>query len=526
MDDHYLHHVEDIGLACHIKRNLKAAVLATSVKNKDIKKVALETFKSTELEVHVKNALYKEYMKLKLIGIQNSSDFLLRNNEAFGDYGCFIKEPVDFIEEVQTKWSTRLRQAINRMSAQFGVPLSKQRTGPEQEYVLSQWGSLSQMLTGGDVKEFRPLFTAKDIFEILCTIRNPNLTEKAMVDLERWKMLPLNITVKSLQDLKIQFEQLDPKLVQLDSAAYSSETAEDEVLLQTSKVIKKGLYAAARFLCRYGCPTGNRFELWRMAFCIDFSGGKHVLHFEKLKQMVIKYKFLFDSILLQDLKNTVANDDNYFVFEDLLYQILFTFLRDTEIQEIGSYAPVDLPMARTKRKVGISDREVVYPPSGVIPIHGFSYYIAPLCFTQANPIPLYVVFSAMYKRYLFHLHTISSHPNSLLSLCCLFEDVLQQKNPTLVLHLKSIKAEPLKLAYKWILYAFSGYLDPDQVLLLWDRIVGFDSLEIVPILAAAVFHFRATSLLHISSLAEAEGVLGNLHTLKVLPLMQHMLFLD
>jgi len=108
----------------------------------------------------------------------------------------------------------------------------------------------------------------------------------------------------------------------------------------------------------------------------------------------------------------------------------------------------------------------------------------------------------------------------------LFEDVLQQKNPTLVLHLKSIKAEPLKLAYKWILYAFSGYLDPDQVLLLWDRIVGFDSLEIVSILAAAVFHFRATSLLHISSPAEAEGVLGNLHSLKVLPLIQHMIFLD
>ena len=525
MDNHYLHHVEDIGLASHIKKNLQNAILATSVKNKDIKKVAMETFKSTDLEIHVKNALYREFMKLKLRGIQNSSDLLLRNNELFGEYSSYFKEPVDFIEEARAKWSVRLHQAINGMATHLGIPLSKQRSVQEREEFLSQWSTLS-LMSDDAMKDFQPLFTAKDIFEILTSLKNPNLTENAHTELQRWKMLPLNLSVKSLLNLKIQFEQLDPKLVQLDSVAYNNEFAEDEILLQTNKVLKKGLYAAARFLCRYGCPTGSRFELWRMALCIDFGGGKHMLHFEKLKCMVVKYRFLFDLILLQDLKHTVANDNNYFVFEDLIYQVLFTFLRDSTVLETATYAPIDPPIACTRGRIGTLQHEVVYPPSGVIPIHGFGYYIAPLCFTQANAIPLYVLFTEMYKRYFYQLYTISSHPNGLLSLCCLFEDILQQKNPALVLHLKSIKVEPLKLAYKWILYAFSGYLDPDQVLLLWDRIIGFDSLEVVPILAAAVFHFRASSLLHIGSPAEAEGVLGNLHTLKVLPLIQHMLFLD
>ena len=525
MDNHYLHHVEDIGLACHIKKNLQNAILATSVKTKDVKKVAIETFKSTDLEIHIKNALYKEFMKLKLRGMQTSSDFLLRNSELFGEYSSYFKEPVDFVEEAQAKWIVRLHQAINGMSTHLGIPPSKHRSIQEREVFLSQWSTLS-LLSDDTMKDFQPLFTAKDIFEILTSIRNPNLTEGARIELQRWKMLPLNFSVKSLLNLKIQFEQLDPKLVQLDSITHNNELAEDEILLQTNKVLKKGLYAAARFLCRYGCPTGSRFELWRMALCIDFGGGKHMLHFEKLKCMVVKYRFLLDLILLQDLKHTVANDDNYFVFEDLIYQVLFTFLRDSSVLEIATYAPIDPPVAYSRGRIGTLHQEVVYPPSGVIPIHGFGYYIAPLCFTQANPIPLYVLFTEMYKRYFYQLYTISSHPNGLLSLCCLFEDILQQKNPSLVLHLKSIKVEPLKLAYKWILYAFSGYLDPDQVLLLWDRIIGFDSLEIVPILAAAVFHFRASSLLHIGSLAEAEGVLGNLHTLKVLPLIQHMLFLD
>lgn len=37
----------------------------------------------------------------------------------------------------------------------------------------------------------------------------------------------------------------------------------------------------------------------------------------------------------------------------------------------------------------------------------------------------------------------------------------------------------LRVAFKWMVRAFSGYLSTDQLLLLWDRVLGFDSLEIV-----------------------------------------------
>jgi len=37
----------------------------------------------------------------------------------------------------------------------------------------------------------------------------------------------------------------------------------------------------------------------------------------------------------------------------------------------------------------------------------------------------------------------------------------------------------LRIAFKWIVRAFSGYLSTDQLLLLWDRILGYGSLEIV-----------------------------------------------
>lgn len=72
--------------------------------------------------------------------------------------------------------------------------------------------------------------------------------------------------------------------------------------------------------------------------------------------------------------------------------------------------------------------------------------------------------------------------------------------------------------------AFSGYLSTDQLLLLWDRILGYDSLEIVAVLAAAVFAFRAENLMEVTSLTSAEAVLADLSTLKVMPLIQIFLF--
>ncbi|XP_048460896.1 TBC1 domain family member 19-like [Rhincodon typus] len=72
--------------------------------------------------------------------------------------------------------------------------------------------------------------------------------------------------------------------------------------------------------------------------------------------------------------------------------------------------------------------------------------------------------------------------------------------------------------------AFSGYLATDQLLFLWDRILGYNSLEILAVLAAAVFAFRAENLMEATSLATAEAVLADLSTLKVMPLLQLFLF--
>lgn len=130
---------------------------------------------------------------------------------------------------------------------------------------------------------------------------------------------------------------------------------------------------------------------------------------------------------------------------------------------------------------------------------------------------MYSVFREMYTRYWCRLGVISDCPGTLLPLCKLFEDLVFRHArsrvcaprvaypppppppacryaPGVCEHLLSLGVAPLRIAFPWIRYAFSGYLEIREVLLLWDRVIGFDCLELLPVLSAAIVVFRAQSV--------------------------------
>lgn len=68
--------------------------------------------------------------------------------------------------------------------------------------------------------------------------------------------------------------------------------------------------------------------------------------------------------------------------------------------------------------------------------------------------------------------------------------------------------------------AFSGYLPPEQLLQLWDLILGYDSLEIIPLLSVVILVFRKENLLKVTTLQNIEAVLADLSSIAVVPLLQ------
>ena len=82
------------------------------------------------------------------------------------------------------------------------------------------------------------------------------------------------------------------------------------------------------------------------------------------------------------------------------------------------------------------------------------------------------------------------------------------------------------MIFKWLMRGFSGHLHPEQLLILWDLILGYDSLEILSLLAIIILSFRKESLMQVSSIESIEAVLADLSSIKVLPLIQMALSRD
>ena len=59
-----------------------------------------------------------------------------------------------------------------------------------------------------------------------------------------------------------------------------------------------------------------------------------------------------------------------------------------------------------------------------------------------------------------------------------FSSLLARAEPVLAAHLDKIRIPALSLALPWMACAFVGVLKVGEVLLLWDRIIGFDTLMV------------------------------------------------
>uniref|UniRef100_A0AAR2L252 Rab-GAP TBC domain-containing protein n=1 Tax=Pygocentrus nattereri TaxID=42514 RepID=A0AAR2L252_PYGNA len=427
------------------------------------------------------------------------------------------KEPLAYMRKAQASWEKRILKSLNSMCTELGVPLARKRPIPEQKELTNKWNEMGTDEPGDkcNLKFFTP--------QTMGCLKNPNHDcREGLTARSHWGLIQISLNVRAIPQMREAYPELSLTCCQLgidDHAHIPPDLFESEHIRIGNKVVSEQDSAAAQQYSRQGCPTGLRAQLWALILNAT-NEPEDIMHYEQLKAAVIHHDLLVDNLIYKDVKLTASNDDYYFVFEDFLYQVLLCFSRDTAVLEHFSYNSATPPKSYIQGKTFMSVCVCVC----VVPFHGFSMYVAPLCFLYNEPSKLYSVFREMYVRYFFRLHSISSSPSGIVSLCLQFERLLQSHLPQLFYHLQKIGAQPLRIAFKWMVRAFSGYLSTDQLLLLWDRVLGYDSLEIVAVLAAAVFAFRAENLMEVTSLASAEAVLADLSTLKVMPLLQIFLF--
>ncbi|XP_015922874.1 TBC1 domain family member 19 [Parasteatoda tepidariorum] len=434
------------------------------------------------------------------------------------------KEPLEYIKKAQENWEHRITKSLNNMSNELSMVFSRKRPVSEQIEFEAKWSELGS--EDMDLSRFRPVYSPKDFLEVLTNVKCPNVSANTPDPgpSTYWGLIKVPLNVKSFYQLRLQFEELSGNIDHLglnilpfSNSDYSKKCLKDRVALG-KRVLEANHVAVAREYCKKGCPDTLRAALWSLILGVDISGA-HKLNFKHLKSCVFQHDLLIDKLIFKDIHLTASNDDQYFVFEDLLYQILLVFSRDTSVQshfEISSANPV-------KGNLRGTHTNVVYPPNGVIPFHGFSMYVAPLCYIYEDPITLYHIFRELYVRYFFRLHNLSSHPQGVLSLALSFETLLDEVEPQLAYHFSVHDIYPLKIAVKWIIKAFSGCLATDQILQLWDCMLAYDSTEIIVVLAVGIMSLRKSILLQAENQATVENILADISAVKVIPILHGML---
>jgi hypothetical protein len=361
------------------------------------------------------------------------------------------------------------------------------------------------------------LFDSNDLLKAIVRIQSPN-NRCNLTNVGSWGLVKVQLKSPSFHELRAQFRDLHPSQRQcsVDDEFWSCERFMESRTRVGGKAASTGYVPIARQFAKTGLPAALRPNVWCRILELHL-GGKDLNHFQTLTQESQKWEVVTDNLAMDDVMDSV-NTEHFFPFEEILITVVSAFTHDNWVRK---------NMAASQMQAPVYDQESEHfvPPSGVQPFPGFVHYAAPMCYLFQRPEPFYYVFRCLWCRYFCKLNCIRSQPETLLPLCRLFENLLQSRDAQLYFHLCTINVNPLQIAFPWIQFAFSSYLGVEQTLILWDRILGFDSLNILPVLAAAMFSFRSTSLMAAESAEEVQEIFANPGPLQVVPLLQSYLFL-
>lgn len=342
------------------------------------------------------------------------------------------------------------------------------------------------------------LYDSEDLMETILAIRNPNIkpnqTERYLGLIKLNTAVPeYNELLKRFPDLQLTHSQLGLDETQLTAAGLKMLASRHE---EGEAIITSGSMLDARKFMHRGVPPTLRGKIWRLACGLpEKTTMTEEQTFRRLRYECDRLDIITDELFMHDIQ-TVLDDPRFFVFEEELKETIFSFARDSYILENAAYE-IHSPFSH---QIGDEYKaDVPAPPCGVQPFLGLALYFAPLCYVLSNKASLYHVTRYLYCRLWCKLNVISEDEGTLVPLCRIFECLLIRAHPKLFIHLVNIGLNPVKIAFPWIQLAFVGFLEIDQVMHLWDRLIGYMDLTLLAIAAVAIFMHRSDTLLRVRS---------------------------
>ena len=426
---------------------------------------------------------------------------------------------LDCIRRARRQWEEGICEEVNALAEEQGRPLARLRTSATIANDERRRDSMSQV---EQQATRRFLFDGEDLLEAILQIEVPNRKRHA-TSAYVWGVIKVMLKTPTLKDLQAIFHELDPSYRQTgvdETMCTGGDVWADRRLTSGTKICNAGYIGLMRGYSKRGIPPSLRGEMWRKLL-----GVKRTQHeanyFRMLQQQVGRVDCLVDQLFRMDVEHCL-DDDSYFPFDEFIETVIMVFSRDPSVFDRCTERVHPRIVGYTKGGQEVGN----VPPCGIQPFRGLVNYVAPLSFVFESSEDAFFVFREMFVKYWSKLNTISGKGSSIVFLGKLFEDLLSEHDPNLVHHLLSVGIPPLQIAFSWIQLGFVGYLPVDQILCLWDRVLAFGpqhGLMLLPVLAAAIFVFRSTTLMSASDIQDVKDILGDPTRLKVAVLLQHFL---
>ncbi|XP_075543690.1 TBC1 domain family member 19 [Dermacentor variabilis] len=408
-----------------------------------------------------------------------------------------------FLDELQKIWHAKLIECLKDTAKQFGLPLSRKRTIGEQELVESRWFDLGSEEI--ELLAVEPLYTPQDFLDFLLSpASNEDEIFFASGNTSPLAQAAVALKTKDICELREMLKTPSyeaPKSQDLDSAEYELFA---QLIYDTSDQL------AAREFLKRGCPHCMRRFFWARVLGIS-PAEKVNAEFDGLKDRVIRYELLVDQIIIKDVRDTVMNDIEYFVFDDSCYQVMLAFTRDYYVARRISNDSLGTVILRADL------------PCGAVPYYGFSLLVSPLCFMYADVGIMYAVFREMYCRYFHKLMAISSDPQGIVSLLLTFERLVQYREPEFLPALASKNVNLQPIVFQMLMQSFCAHLPAEEVLKLWDRVLGYDSVYVLPVAAASLVCSKKTEILGTKDQSSLEDIFNKLNPCDVISTLDDFL---
>ena len=380
-----------------------------------------------------------------------------------------------------------------------------------------------------------------ELLERVCALEHPNQSAR-YTGVRSAGLVPLQLRTPQLHELRAALPELSRAAERhLGADEQLRAWFVDERQRAGEHALRAGQPAELRRYARTGVPANLRKAVWARALAVaptPRDAARNAAHYVRLVGEIDRVSLLTDAAVRADVR-LALDDEAFFVFAEVLEEATLALTRDPWLcahATFGGGLPLrasDAPpvaAAAVGADVDGADgararKRVAFPPSGLVPFRGLASLACPLCYVSDVPAELYALSRALWARYWSGLHALSARRGCLLHVLKTFEVLVLEAEPALSHHLAQLGAHPTLLAYNWLVFAFVGYLEVGQVLLLWDRVIGYDTVDVLAVAAVAIFRFRRDALLAAASEQEVADALDDVSNVLIVPLMQDLLAL-